>query len=193
MDKNIKKSRLVQRLRWLLIAQLSALVTVTTFALADAQFAFKDSDDADTRIDMSVNIILNLDRKIAVSEMSKGHIQLKRSTNGVAKEVKGYCVRANYDGLAGLRITSKNKGDDSIFALQNANQDTVPMTVMIEDALAGGAAVEVQPNQDLTIGTLQADLCDKATTNLEVSVDFDKVEAKSGLFETTLSLIFVAK
>ena len=181
-------------IRWLLVAQLSALITVATYAIAQSNtFDFGDSDGADTRIDMNVQVTLNLSRKIAVSEMNLGHIVLRRSPTSISKEVKGYCVRANYDGRAGLRIVSKNQGDNSTFALENADRDTIPLTVAIQDALAGSGSQEVQPNEDVLIKTLQAASCDKATTNLEVSVNFDQFSNKSGVFETTLGLIFVAK
>ncbi len=190
---NIQKHQQKHFLNWLLGAVLSALVTLTALVFADDNpDMFTDQDGADITITTDLHIIINLNRKIAVTEMVPGHMLLKRSgADGLANETKGYCVRANYDGMAGLRIRSKNTNHTG-FVLQNSENDTMPITVMVHDVLAGGSPTAIQPNKDIVIHT-QRHECTSATTNLEVAADFKNIKEGSGRYETTLALTFIAQ
>ncbi len=191
---NTQKHEQKQLVNWLLGAILSALVTLTAMVFADDDTdMFADTDGADITVTTDLRIIINLNRKIAVTEMVPGNMLLKRSgADGFANETKGYCVRANYDGTAGLRIRSKNSTSAGGFVLQNDEKDIVPITVMVHDVLAGGSPNAIHPNKDLVIRT-QREECTSATTNLEVSADFKNIKEGSGRYETTLALTFIAQ
>ncbi len=182
------RSRVWLIIRWLLVTQLSALVTIAAVVLAE------DGFQGERSVTRSLDIIMDFNRMISVTDVGKpGNIVLSPDEKGSASDVKSYCVRANYKGNAKLRILSSHTSIGSFYLVRKDKDgdDEIPILLYLADAEGEKGTEQVFPNLGYSITPADAKAsCDKATTNLEISVNFEG--KKSGRYETTLKLVFSA-
>ncbi|CAM3435009.1 hypothetical protein [Parendozoicomonas haliclonae] len=180
-------------LNWLLVVLLTAGLSVGALVMA-GYTEFGPEDKGELSVNKNVRVILDLQRKISVVEVDQGDVILKaHSADGEAREVKGYCVKSNYAGTAGLRV--KAEGNANHFALKHKDGSKLELTVKMVDEISKEKAKHVKPDKDYTISTKDPSyVCaaGSATTSLEFSTNMKTATAKGGQYETLLSVIFFA-
>ena len=187
----------LRAVRWTGVLLASAMVTLAALVMAKSgdPVDFGQGDDAHDFINKSINISIDFSRRIAVSEKDPGDIIFYRENeNKVLREVKGYCVRANYKGSIRLRV--KDAKNRSHFALDSEAGDSIVLGVKLTDKYGGQPAKNVTPNNPMDISAAAVDYdCagGQATTELEISGDFDPDKSKSGRYQTVLGLTFSAR